>query len=142
MGHDLIRAIGPVPGCTEIDVCDTGEGFVRLSTGEVFRAKYDPADGWRIERHRKELGPCGCSILPAVPRGDRLLVTGPVEWVELWPNYPASAQDLREKVSMILCGGMEDAFDPSELLALDELQRVYQIACDVRARNWQPSASG
>jgi hypothetical protein len=90
VGHDLIRAIGPVPGCTEIDVCDTGEGFVRLSTGEVFRAKYDPADGWRIERHRKELGPCGCSILPAVPRGDRLLVTGPVEWVELWPNYPAT----------------------------------------------------
>lgn len=137
-GHDMIRAHGPVPGCTEIDVCDTGVGFIRLSTGDVFRAEFDPAAGWRIEPHTPNAsGSTKWEIGREDRSGDRLTVTGPVKWVELWPNYPPTEQDIREKVSMILCGSMEYAFDPSRLLTEDELQETYRIACAVRARNWR-----
>lgn len=140
---DTILVKGDVPGCTSLDVCDTNEGYVELSTGEVFFVEYTDAGLWKIKLVRSgEAGRANSLRLePASdPTSDNYsdcaTITGPVKWVELWEHFPPRPEDYRAKVAAILCGD-ESALDPNCNFTSDELARLYAIACEVRARNWK-----
>ena len=102
---DLVEVEGDVPGCDEFGHYGDEPGFVELSTGDIFSVVYGAGKRavWQI-KHAHKSGKLKVTIQKA-PKGDEpdpytdtAVISGPIEWVEFWENWPPNYEDIREKV--------------------------------------------
>ena len=97
-----------------------GDGFVALSTGDVFRVVFDEEGFWRVKRGPKYT--CDLQLSLALSTDpDRytevVTVTGPIKWVECWDAWPIKNDEISEKIDNI---GLDD-------LTTEKLLAVYRM---------------
>lgn len=105
-----IRIYGASDDLIEVDgdIRDEGggPGFVELSTGDVFRVDYEDSGCWNVYHHT-EPGPLTRLESVEIVRKDaededgytgHATVTGPIEWVDFWHEWPPSHQQLEDRV--------------------------------------------
>ena len=103
---DLIYVEGKVPGCDEYG---EDEGFIELSTGDVFKVDYTRGGVWQIRHHVRAKGsavkvttvphaPVSDTIDDPEPYTDTVTVTGDFAWVRFCPAWPMAAADKREAI--------------------------------------------
>ncbi len=134
---DLVEVEGDVPGCDEYGAWHSPR-YVQLSTGDVFRVEYTDDGVWRIGYSL--LGASGAVKIDNVPADgadtdnytDRMTVEGPIEWVEVWRDWPATTEEVRRKLGVHLNG--DDDFDTQRILTDDDVHEIWRIVSQAKRR--------
>lgn len=89
---------GDVTGCDEYGSYDSGK-YIEVSTGDVVHITYDGE--WRTTHHVKsgkvDVTHHVCEE-DSDDYTDRMTLTGDIEWVRVWDNWPYHISGMREKV--------------------------------------------
>jgi len=107
-----LNGVADEAGCWGQDV------YLATSTGDVFRAEYDPPDDprgvWSIT-HPVVSGKLAVRTEPVGPGDDPepyspvVTATGPIEWVQAWDNWPPTREDIIERIGNTKLIELEDA---------------------------------
>ncbi len=134
---DLVEVEGQVPGCNEYGSY-SHPLYIELSTGDVFKVEYTDAGVWEVRPEEltgkltQRFEPHGDGGDPE-PYTDTVTVSGPIEWVEAWENYPPTVDDMKTKMGKLLSAG-DDTIDYDDILSDDEVRAVWAIVANAKRK--------